>query len=91
MSQLQWAHRVICAELHGCINGIHRADTFVKNVDGFVDHRQQDAVNDEGREIFRDSQGLVEAGNEFARTFEGGVLGRDTAVKIQPASSPAPN
>ena len=40
------------------------ADAFVERVDRLVDHRQQDAVDDEGREIFRDRDLLAELGDE---------------------------
>jgi hypothetical protein len=62
IGELQRAHRVVGAELHGGVDGIDRADAFVKRVDRLVDHRQQDAVDDEGREILGDRHGLFERG-----------------------------
>ena len=41
------------------------ADAFIERVDRLVDHRQQDAVDDEGREILGHGDGLAELADEF--------------------------
>jgi hypothetical protein len=48
IGQLQRPHRVVGAELHGGVDRLDRADALIKRVDRLVDHRQQDAVDDEG-------------------------------------------
>ena len=58
------------------------ADALIQRVDRLVDHRQQDAVDDEGREILRDGRDLAEAFDELARSRERLVLGRDAADQL---------
>src|SRR5262249_30270506 len=51
IGELEWTHRVIGAELHRRVDRLDRTYPLVKRVDRLVDHRQQDPVDDEGREI----------------------------------------
>ncbi|WP_264830021.1 hypothetical protein, partial [Klebsiella aerogenes] len=51
-------------------------------VDRLVDHRQQDAVDDEGREVLRHRRGLAELGDEALGRLVGRVLGRDAADQL---------
>ena len=51
IGELQRAHRVIGAEPHRGVDRFDVSDTFVQRVDRLVDHRQQDAIDDERREI----------------------------------------
>src|SRR5262249_32050944 len=73
VGKLERTHRVVRAELHGGVDGIDRAYPLIKRVDRLIDHRQQDAVDDEGREILRDCIFLAELGNESLGGFVGGV------------------
>ncbi len=82
VGELQRAHRMIGAELHGRVDGIDGADAFIERVDRLVDHRQQDAVDDEGRKIFGDGDGLVEMRDEFLCRLEGLFLRGDTAYEL---------
>ena len=54
VGQLQRPHRVVGAQPHGGVDRLDLADAFIQRVDRLVDHRHQDAVDDEGREIFGD-------------------------------------
>src|SRR3984893_7207984 len=49
--ELERAHRMVGAEPHRRIDCVDRADAFIERVDGLVDHRQQNAVDDEGGKI----------------------------------------
>ena len=55
------------------------ADALIERVDRLVDHRQQDAVDDEGGKILRHRDLLAELGDELLGRFEGGVVGGDAA------------
>ncbi len=74
--QRQRAHRMVGAEAHGRVDRFHRADAFVQRVDGFVDHRHEDAVDDESRIILGIGRGLVETAGKgdggFVRVLAGG-------------------
>ncbi len=37
------------AKPHRLVDTLHRAHTLIERVDGFIDHRQQDAIDDERR------------------------------------------
>jgi hypothetical protein len=60
IGQFQRAHRVVRAQLHRRIDGADIADAFVKRIDRLVDHRHQDAVDDEGRRIRGRGGGLAD-------------------------------
>src|SRR5579885_709674 len=79
IGELQGAHRMMCAEAHGLIDRLDIADAFVKHVDRLVDHRQQNAVHDEGGEILRNGGNLAEACDIFLGGFEGLIAGGDAA------------
>ncbi len=63
---------MVCAKAHGIIDGPDIADAFVKRIDRLVDHRQQNAVDDEGREIF----GTCRVFAQFLGQFMNGAIGR---------------
>ena len=48
IGQLQRPHRMIGAQPHGGVDRVDIADAFIERIDRLVDHRQQDAVDDEG-------------------------------------------
>src|SRR3546814_3975351 len=73
---------MIGAEPHGGIDGAHRADALVERVDRLVDHRQQDAVHDESREVFRRRGGLAELLGKLAHRLEGRLVGGDAADQL---------
>ena len=52
IGKLKRSHGMVGAQPHSGIDGIHIAHAFIERIDRFVDHRQQDAVDDEGREVF---------------------------------------
>ena len=59
------------------------ADALVERVDRLVDHRQQDAVDDEGGEILRDRRWSCRACSTKAlRGLEGRVVGGDAADQL---------
>ncbi len=61
------------------VDGVDRADALVQRVDRLVDHRQQDAVDDEGREIFGRRDGLAQRDRQLAeprRRFPVGAMPR---------------
>ncbi len=47
--QSQWAHRVVCTELHGLINILGRSQTFGENTNRLIHHRHQNSIHDEPR------------------------------------------
>src|SRR6185503_6561988 len=51
IGELERSHRMVGAEPHRRVDRLDRADALIERVDGLVDHRQQDAVDDEGGEI----------------------------------------
>ena len=53
---------MVGAQLHGRVDGLDRADALIQRVDRLVDHRHQDAVDDEGREVLRRRRGLAQLG-----------------------------
>src|SRR6266446_10086448 len=51
VGELERPHRMVGAELHAGVDRLDIADALVERVDRLVDHRQQDAVDDESREV----------------------------------------
>src|SRR5208282_3748851 len=60
IGELERPHRMMGAKPHADVDRLDRADTFIKCIDRFVDHGQQDAVHDEGRKILGVGRGLAE-------------------------------
>ncbi len=50
--QLQRPHGVVRTQFHGRIDRLDATDTFVQGLNRFIDHRQQNAIDDEGGKIF---------------------------------------
>src|SRR5581483_2415016 len=73
---------MVGAHAHGLVDRLHRADALIERVDRLVDHRQQDAVDDEGREVLRDGDALAEALHEALGRRESLVLGGDAADQL---------
>src|SRR6266404_6107585 len=67
---------MVGTQAHGGIDRLHRAYTFVERIDRLVDHRQQDAIDDEGGEILRHGHGLTEFLGQLADGGEGFLVGR---------------
>src|SRR6185312_14241195 len=57
------------------VKRVHIADAFIQRIDRLVDHRQQDAVDDEGREVLGIDRLLVELDHHVAHRAEGLLLG----------------
>src|SRR5579875_329899 len=79
IGELQGPHGVMGSEPHADIDGLDGADTLVKGIDGLVDHRQQDAVDDEGGEILGIRRGLAELDGELPNGLEGLLRGGEAA------------
>src|SRR5271169_6619259 len=62
---------MIGAKAHRSIDGVDRAYALVERVDRLVNHRQQNAVDDEGGEILRNRYRLAQLAAELARRLEG--------------------
>ena len=73
------AHGMMGAEPHRGVDGIDRANALIERVHRLVDHRQQDAVDHESREVLRHRDGLAERLDELPGAAEGHVLGGDAA------------
>ena len=73
---------MVGAELHRGVDRLDRADALVERVDRLVDHRQQDAVDDEGREVLGRDRRLAQLQGELAGRREGRVVGRDAADQL---------
>jgi len=63
------------------------ADALIQRVDRLVDHRQQDTVDDEGREILGYRDLLAELGDEGLGRVEGLVIGGDAADQLDQSIS----
>jgi hypothetical protein len=70
------------AEPHGRIDRLDVPDTLIERIDRLVDHRQQDAVHDERREIFRHRDGLAKLGDKSFACLERRVVGCDASDKL---------
>ena len=70
---------MVGAEPHRGVDRLDGTDAFVERVDRLVDHRQEDAVDDECGEVFGDGDRLVESRHIGLRRLESGVLRRDAA------------
>ncbi len=74
--QFKRAHRVIGAQFHRAVDGLHRSHAFIQGINRLVDHWHEDAVYDEGREIFGRGGGFAEAVHHGFAGVEGfGVCG----------------
>ena len=71
---------MIGAEPHGRIDGIDVADALVQRIDRFVDHRQQDPVDDESGEVLGIGGRLAEPLDHIERGVERRVVGGDVPV-----------
>jgi hypothetical protein len=75
-------HRVVGAELHGGVDGLDRPHPFEERVDRLVDHRHQDAVDEEGREVLGYCGGFAQTADHVARRLEGLLGGGDAADQL---------
>ena len=73
---------MVGAQPHGLVDRLHRAHALIERVDRLVDHRQQDAIDDEGGKILRDRDALAQAFDEAPGEAEGLVLGGDAADQL---------
>src|SRR4029434_483204 len=60
VGKLERAHLRVGADLNAGVDRLDVADALVERIDRLVDHRQQDAVDDEGREVLGIDRLLVE-------------------------------
>ncbi len=70
---------MVRAKAHRRIDRVDVSHPFIERIDGLIDHRQQDAVDDEGREILGVGRSLADALDHFQRGLEGHVVGGDAA------------
>ncbi len=73
---------MIRPELHRLVDRLHRPDPFVQRIDRLVDHRHQDAVDDEGREILGGGRGLAKAVYHRKAGFERLLVGRNAPDQL---------
>ena len=72
---------MVRAELHRRVDCIDRADALVERIDRLVDHRQQDAVHDEGGKILCHREHLPIFTRSLGR-LECLVVGGDAAYEL---------
>ncbi|ORE92369.1 hypothetical protein ATO13_15644 [Stappia sp. 22II-S9-Z10] len=82
VGKLQRPHLVVGAEPHPGVDRLHRADALVQRIDRLVDHRQEDAVDDEGGKILRRRRHLAETRHEAGGELEGLVRRRNAAHQL---------
>src|SRR4029077_18666035 len=82
IGKLERTHRMMGAEPHCRVDPLNVPDAFIECVDRLVDHWQQDAIDDEGREILRYRDGLVKLDDKSLAGLEGGVVGSNAADKL---------
>ncbi len=70
---------MVGAELHRGVDGLDIRNPFIEGVNGLIDHRQQNAVDDEGREVFGIGGRLPGALHKIDGGIESIVIGRDPA------------
>ena len=70
---------MIGPHFHGLVNAHHIADTFIKRKNRFIDHRQQNAIDDKGRKIFRHTRGLADIFDNLLGRFKGFIAGGNAA------------
>ena len=77
--QFQRAHRMVGAQLQRLVDRGDVPDALVQGVDRLIDHRHQDAVDDEGGEVLGIGRGLAQRLGEGDGRFIGGGRGGDAA------------
>ena len=82
IGQFQRPHRVVRPELERVINARHRANALIKRINRLVDHRHQNAVHDEGGEVFGAGCGFAEPFHNSGQRFIGFLIGGDAANKL---------
>ncbi len=82
IGQFQRPHRMVRAEFHRRVDRLDVPDALIEGVDRLVDHRLQDAVDDEGRKILRYRDLLAELADKFLGGVEGGIVGGDAADQL---------
>ena len=70
---------MVGAEPHGGVDRFDVPDPLIERVDRLVDHRQQDAVHDERREVLRHRDGLAELGDKGLARLERRIVGGNAA------------
>src|SRR5216683_6909577 len=69
--QLERPHRLIGAQLHRSINVGDTADSLIERIDRFIDHREQNAIYDKARKIFRGHRAFAELSGKPLSGFVG--------------------
>src|SRR5262245_2020248 len=85
VGELEGTHRMVGTELHAGVDRLDIADTFVQRIDRFVDHGQQDAIDDEGREVLGIHRLLVEPHHHLAHRAESLLLRGNAADQLDQA------
>ena len=73
---------MVGTQTHRRIDGIDGTHAFIQRVNRLIDHRQQNAIDDKGRKIFRYRNRLAKAGDKGPRRFKGRVFRRNTADQL---------
>ena len=81
-ASVERAHRLVGAELHRGVDDLDGADALVERVDRLVDHRHQDAVDDEGREVLGRGRGLAHLLARRRAWPVGRLVGGDAADQL---------
>ena len=69
IGERQRADRMIGPGRHREIDGVRRRDPFLQQEDRFVDHRHEDAVDDEARRVLGDHRHLAQSRDERQRSI----------------------
>src|ERR1700688_2117596 len=67
-------HRMVRTELHRGVDRLDVSDPLIQRIDRLVDHRQQNAIDDERRKILRNRDLLAEPGDELLGGVEGRIV-----------------
>jgi hypothetical protein len=73
---------VVRPKAHGDVDRANRTDTFIERVNSFVDHWQEDSVDDKGWKILCGGCGLAKLFGESLNLKVGRCLGRNTTNQL---------
>ena len=80
--KFQRPHGMVGTKLQALVDGLHVADALIQRIDRLVDHRHQDTVHDEGREIFGAGCGLAKLAHHFQHRLIGRLVRCDAADQL---------
>src|SRR5258708_39415592 len=73
---------MVGTEPHRGVDGLDVAHTLIERIDGLVDHRLQDAIDDEGGEVLGIGGRLAGPPDDFGRRMERRFVGGDVAYTL---------